>query len=191
MVDELADRREEQRATAVAGARSPRSSRAARSRRPPGTRAGPWARSAMGRPNHVVRVHGMFCHTASTNAVSRSSGTGSARSGGPSPSTRCAGNARAVRRRDFVRRTDGRRHPAHVVKWLAGPCERPAAMLRVVLAVAEHPRAALDRIGLVGGGAAVELVERALADDGRDADAGRRPEALVELEVGVAAARPR
>ena len=46
-------------------------------------------------------------------------------------------------------------------------------------------------VGQVGGRAAVDLVERALAEDRDEGDVGRRAQALVELEVGVAAARHR
>ena len=64
-------------------------------------------------------------------------------------------------------------------------------MVRVVLAVTEHARAALGRVGLVGGRAAVQLMEGALAEDRGDGDVGRRAQALVQLEVRVAAARHR
>ena len=91
-------------------------------------------------------------------------------------------------RRGLDRRDACVREPADEVDRLAGTLERSPAQLGVVLAVAEHPRPALGRVGLVRGGAAVHLVERPLADDRADGDVGRRSEALVELEVGVAAA---
>ena len=147
---------------------------------------------AMARPSHVVPVHGRLRHTASVNAHLSSSGTGVDVVGRPS-SVPAAASAKAFvdMRRGFDRRAAS--VDMRPTKWicLPGPLKARPLQIGVVLAVAEDARPALGGVGLVGGGAAVNLVEGALADDRRDPNAGRRTEALVELEVGVAAAGDR
>ena len=147
----------------------------------------------MRRPSHVVRVHGRLRHTASVNAARRSSGTGVGFSGRPSLMAAAAPSAKAsVDSLPRFGAACGRvRHPSHVVERLARTLEGSTAQRCVVLAVAEDPGPALGRVGLVRRGPAVELVERALAEDRADGDVGRRAQPFVQFEVRIAAARDR
>ena len=79
-----------------------------------------------------------------------------------------------------------RRDATHEVDRLTGPAEGPAPQLLEVLGVAVHPGPALLGLGLVGRRAAVDLMERALAQDRAHGDVGRRSQPLVQLQVGVA-----
>ncbi len=75
-------------------------------------------------------------------------------------------------------------------KWigLPGPLNGRPRSFGVLLAVPEHARPPLARIDLVRRCAAVHLMERALAHDRAHGDVRRRAEALVQLEIRVAAA---
>ncbi len=61
---------------------------------------------------------------------------------------------------------------AHVVDRLAGSTEAPASKIGEVLAVAVDPAVSFVGFGFVRADAAVELVERAFADDAHHGDVG-------------------
>src|SRR5690606_21985116 len=79
------------------------------------------------------------------------------------------------------------RDATHVVDGLARAPERSPPQLCVLLAVSVHTGPALCRVGLVGGGPSVQLVEGTFPEHGDHGGACRSPQALVELEVGVTA----
>src|SRR5699024_1417395 len=77
---------------------------------------------------------------------------------------------------------------ADVVDLLLGARVGTTPKLRVALTEGEHLLLALGGVGLVRGGPAVDLVEGALAEQAHQLDARGGPDALVDVEVGVATA---
>ena len=116
----------------------------------------------------------MLCQTASVKPHTASSGTGIGSAGGPSIATGDGGLGEGPRGEAPGLRPSGGlgADPTDEVDRLARAAEGATAQVGVLAAVAEDAAPPLLGVGLVGGGAAVGLVERALADHGADGDVG-------------------